>query len=591
MVVRSLLTVMFLMTFVVSAAILAPSLAVAQDGNTVFDWADVLTDAQERDVQAAFEEVSAETGDPVYAFLEAGTNTPEADRDELLLETAREAGAPEDAAVMLVDTEDRWGLVDVSGGSDQAVYDSMKPYFQDGQFADGLIAGAAKYQDSLSVLPELLTTGGVLGAMALLIGGTFFFWNRRRKERELEEQRQAAEREFAELTGRMDEFGEKERLVAGYLEAQRPLLDQRCEEQVEARIQDARSAGFGNEFNEAASRLASDPRGARERIEHGRRLLDDALVELDEVENTIDHYRAADDSLEGRLRLTADEIAAAERAEATAAENGASVEPLGLKSEYDRLAREIVDRETRRDEFDPREVLVAVDALAEDARRHRASMEAEVSARAALPEERSAAEGALSRARGSLEEYGRAYAAEQTRWGPAALETAPSPEELSAGLRDAASSVESSRRAENAGRFAEARSSLQRAAQTARTVMLAPGELKSTVAEADRKRREGEERLQELEARLERAKARSDRMSPRQRRRLQEYERDLGEARGGFFGSDWLTAILVFEALDTDYVYVDGGPAGDFGGGFDGGDFGGGDWGGFGGGDFGGGGF
>ena len=70
-------------------------------------------------------------------------------------------------------------------------------------------------------MPELLTTGGVLAALAAAVGGALFLWNRRRREREIEEQRQLAEREFAELTERMDEFGEKERLVAGYLEAQR----------------------------------------------------------------------------------------------------------------------------------------------------------------------------------------------------------------------------------------------------------------------------------------------------------------------------------------------------------------------------------
>ena len=46
-------------------------------------------------------------------------------------------------------------------------------------------------------------------------------------------------------------------------------------------------------------------------------------------------------------------------------------------------------------------------------------------------------------------------------------------------------------------------------------------------------------------------------------------------------GADWLTALLVFEALDNDYVYVDA-PGGEFGeGGW--GDWGG-DWGDFGGG-------
>jgi hypothetical protein len=86
-------------------------------------------------------------------------------------------------------------------------------------------------------------------------------------------------------------------------------------------------------------------------------------------------------------------------------------------------------------------------------------------------------------------------------------------------------------------------------------------------------------------------------MAPYQRQRLREYEYQLGNARYGFFGGDWLTALLLFEALDNDYMYM-GDPSsfsgGDWGGGdWGGGDFGGGDWGGgdFGGGDFGGGGF
>jgi hypothetical protein len=123
--------------------------------------------------------------------------------------------------------------------------------------------------------------------------------------------------------------------------------------------------------------------------------------------------------------------------------------------------------------------------------------------------------------------------------------------------------------------------------------MQAPSALKEVVAEADRRRREGEEKLAKLEARLEHAKANRHRMGPRQKRQLRDYERRLDDARGGFFGTDWLTALLVFEALDTDYMYVDS-PGGDFGDGgwADGGDWGGGDWGGdFGGGDFGGGDF
>jgi hypothetical protein len=145
-------------------------------------------------------------------------------------------------------------------------------------------------------------------------------------------------------------------------------------------------------------------------------------------------------------------------------------------------------------------------------------------------------------------------------------------------------------RASSAGRFAEARSLLQEAADLAGKAMQAPSLLKAATAEADRKRREGEERLKELEARLAQAKANEHMMNPSQRRRLREYEYQLGNARYGFFGGDWLTALLLFEALDNDYMYM-GEPfsGGDWGGGdWGGGDFGGGDWGGgdFGGGDF-----
>jgi hypothetical protein len=127
--------------------------------------------------------------------------------------------------------------------------------------------------------------------------------------------------------------------------------------------------------------------------------------------------------------------------------------------------------------------------------------------------------------------------------------------------------------------------------------MQSPRRLKAATAEADRKKREGEEKLQELEARLGQAKAKEHLMDPYQRQRLREYESQLQNARYGFIGGDWLTALLLFEALDNDYMYVDDPSSfsgGDWGGGdWGGGDFGGGDWGGgdFGGGDFGGGGF
>jgi uncharacterized membrane protein YgcG len=593
MVARSLLTVLMLTA---SAMFFAP-FASAQGSDTVFDEAGALSAAEERDVQAAFNQASAESGDPLYAFLEPDTNVASDNlnaQHEFLLDRVQQADLPADVGVIVVAPDERWSQVqNLSGNTEQDVYGAMVPYFQDGDFAQGLVAGATQYQDSLSVLPELLTTGGVLATLTALAGGALLLFNRRRKERELEEQRRLVEREFAALTERMDAFGEKERLVAGYLEAQRPLLDQKNEEEVEAKIRDARSAGFGREFNEAASHLASDPGSAREKIASGRRLLDKALSNLVEAESTIDQYRAADEALEGMLRVAAEEIDAAETAERSARETGASVEYQDLRRKYDRLAKETANRTGRRDEFDPRETLAAVGALIEKARDRRTAMEAEVSARAILPEERSLAKDALLRARETLKEYARAYATATNGWGPAALEEAPAPEELSADLRDASGCVERSGTAEAAGRFVEARSLLEGAAQTARVTMQAPSALKEVVAEADRRRREGEEKLAKLEARLEHAKANRHRMGPRQKRQLRDYERRLDDARGGFFGTDWLTALLVFEALDTDYMYVDS-PGGDFGDGgwADGGDWGGGDWGGdFGGGDFGGGDF
>ena len=99
-----------------------------------------------------------------------------------------------------------------------------------------------------------------------------------------------------------------------------------------------------------------------------------------------------------------------------------------------------------------------------------------------------------------------------------------------------------------------ARSLLQEAANLARKTMQAPSLLKGTSAEADRKRREGEEKLKELEARLAQAKANEHLMNPHQRRRLREYEYQLENARFGFFGGDWLAALLLFEALDNDYM-------------------------------------
>jgi uncharacterized membrane protein YgcG len=599
MVARFLLTVLFVPAPV---AVLAP-VAAAQGSDTIYDEADVLSDSDEQQVQEAFDQTQEDSDQPLYAFLvpDTGVESQEARRD-LLTQEAQEENVPQDAGVIMVAPNDGWAqLAHIDGVSEDAVYEAMAPDFQRGDFAAGLVAGAEEIRGEPVAAPQNdpgsggLPAGSILLLLAVLAGAALLLRNRRRSRQRLEDERRAAEEEFANLTFQINEFDEKERLVGGYLEAQRPLLDQETEEWVEALIEDARSAGFGQEFNEAAARLTSDPTAARAKTKNGRRLLEGALEKLDLAETTIDEYRAADDALEGKLRVVAEEIEGAQQAEEEARAAGVSVRPAELRPEYDRIARKAAERAARRDEFDPRRAVAAVDALAERARERQMALQDEIAARAALPEERSSAEYSLARAQETLEEYRRVHAEAERTWGPAALEGAPSPEELSSGLRHAAGCIERAARAEASGRFAEARASLEESATLSQDVMQAPRTLKTAAAEADRKRREGEEKLKELEARLERAKANEHLMDPYQRQRLREYEYELQNARFGFFGADWLTALLLFEALDHDYVYMDGAPGEGFGeGGWgDGGDWGGGDWGGgdFGGGDFGGGGF
>ena len=186
----------------------------------------------------------------------------------------------------MVAPKDRWDVAaNLDGISEDAVSNAMEPDFRNGDFASGLIAGADEIrgepvaaqgnpEDGAGVLP-----GGGLLLLLLLAGAAALalLRNRRAKERRIEVERRTAEEEFAGLTAHLNEFDEKERLVSGYLEAQRPLLDQRAEELVEATISDARSVPFAEEFNEAASRLTSDPVSARERMERGRNLLEESM--------------------------------------------------------------------------------------------------------------------------------------------------------------------------------------------------------------------------------------------------------------------------------------------------------------------------
>ena len=576
-----------------------PALSAAQGSDTIYDDVDELTEPQEQNVQQAFDAAQEEAGQPLYAFLvpNAGINDEAAQR-ELLLREAREEDLPQDAGVVLVAPDGEWAQ---TYNFPQGAYDRMVPDFQRGDFAAGLVAGAREIsgeppagQGDAGGLPG----GGLPLLLVAAVGAFLLFRNRRANRRRVEEERRIAEGEFADLTTRLNEFDEKEKLVSGYLEAQRPLLDQQTEDWVEKKISDAKTAGFAREFNDASSTLASDPVSARRKMEGGRGLLERAMQDLGEAERTMDEYRAADETLDGRLRAAEEEIRRAEEAEEDARAEGVSVEHLDLRPEYDRLARQAADRVAHRDEFDPREKLAAVEDLTGRARDHGKALKDEVAAREALPDQRHAAEGAISRAADTLDGYGPIYERALDEFGPAAIEEVRSPGELSASLLQAEGCTDRANRAESAGRFAEARSLLREASDLAGEVMRAPGRLKSATAAADRKKRAGEEKLSELEARLAQAKANEHMMAPHQRQRLRDYEYQLGNARYGFFGGDWLTALLLFEALDNDYMYM-GDPSAGFGDGFDGGpgddwgggDFGGGDWGGGGFGDFGGGDF
>jgi len=584
---------LYVLAVIVAFAIF-PALAAAQGSDTVYDEAGALSVSEEQRVQQAFDSAQEETGQPLYAFLvpNKGVEGQEA-RQELLTREANEAQVPQDAGVVVVATKDGWGT---TYDFPQDAYDAMVPDFREGDFAAGLVAGAREIQGEPAAQdtqngPDAgmggLWGGGLLLVLVAVAGGLLLLRNRRANKRRIEEERRSAEEEFANLTVHLDEFDEKERLVSGYLEAQRSLLDRRTEEWVETRISDAKTTGFAQEFDEAASRLTSDPTWARERLERGRNLLAESMQKLHEAERTMDDYRDADEAMDGRLLEAKEEIQAAEEAEEIARAQGVAVEPLKLRPEYDRVALEAAGRASRRDEFDPRHSLAEVEDLAERARGHREALQDNISARDALPDERYATEGALVRARETLEEYRGTHERALGEFGQAALGDVLDPGELSSGLLEAEGHMDQAERAASSGRFSEARSLLQEAAELARKSMQAPGRLKAATAEADRKKREGEEKLQELEARLAQAKANEHLMDPYQRQRLKEYEYQLGNARYGFFGGDWITALLLFEALDNDYMYV-GDPSS-----FDAGDFGGGDWGGgdWGGGDFGGGDF
>lgn len=348
---------------------LCATAALSQERGAVFDEAGALSDAEEREVQQAFDEAAGDTGQPLYAFLVPDEDVPEGEaRKDLLREEADEAGVPNGAGVIVVAPEDEWALVSPEVDDAQGVFEEMVPGLRDGDYAGALVAGAGRISDESTAVPEAFAFGGGLLVVAGLVGGVLFARREARKRRELAHKRRLAEEEFASSGARMREFGEKEGLVRGYLEAQRPLLDRGTEEEVAALIEEAGGAGFGAEFNEAAGLLSSKPESALEKIREGEELLERALEKLDRAERTMDGYREAEGALDARLRQALEEI---EAAEGPAREDGALVEAPDLRSEHRRLSEEAASRHGRRETFDPRELLAEVDALIGKARVHR----------------------------------------------------------------------------------------------------------------------------------------------------------------------------------------------------------------------------
>lgn len=181
------------------------------------------------------------TGHPLYTFLVPDTNVAtESARRELLARKARQANVPAGTEVIVVAPNDRWSEVNVGklSADSLAVYEAVHPDLQRGDVAAGLIASGAQEVENESVGTRNntgpgnpvssaagLVLGGILLALVALAGASFFVRGRRRRSQELAQSRASTEEEFAGLTSRIEEFDEKERLVSGYLEAQRPLLD------------------------------------------------------------------------------------------------------------------------------------------------------------------------------------------------------------------------------------------------------------------------------------------------------------------------------------------------------------------------------
>lgn len=575
----------------------APPPGRAFTADTVFDEAGVLTDAEEGEVQDAFDRAREASGRPLYAFLLPGTGFEEAsaDPDELLRreeilrgEVAR-ARVPAGSGAIFVAPEDRWALVSPEVEDPERAYEAMRPDLSEGEWGDALAAAAAdvealasgpgtdagrgagaSHEDRANSLTTALTYAAALVAVAALAGrvgpalvseGISGMLERRARKRRLERARREAAERYAAAGARMRELDERDREVSGYLGAQRPVLDAETERRLDEAFAEARAVPFGAELHAAASLLESDPEAALERIERGDELLDGARFALDNVDAEIDGYRLAAGSLEASLAEAAQEVRLAGADEEEAARSGvdtpssAGTPADDLRAAYAALAPRVSGHRPGHD--DPRETLDGVLELAQSARERRDALRAELSAKCEFDPAVGEAEDALRYVEPVPREYRRAFGRSELQWGPAALGSAPSHVDVDAAYGDAARTLERAREAGAEGRYVAARDLLDEHALLCVYVDEAPAKLRVAVADADLKKRAGEDKLRELEERLRLAKAREPRMSGGDRRKLHEYERRFGEASRGFRSSHWPGWLPVLDELDRDHAPAD----------------------------------
>ena len=282
--------------FVAALVCLPVPTAGAQDGDTVFDEAGVLTGPEEQRVQQALDEASADTDEPHYLLFVSGEDVPGEvprgeDRRDFLRAEAEEVGAPDEAGVIVVAPDDNWAVVSPEVENAQGVFEAMRPELQDRSYAEAAVTGAERISDDATIVPEVAGFGAGAALLVAVVGGALLTRRRLRRRRELAQKRRLAEDQFGLLRERMVEYSEKERLVSGYLEAQRALVAPSAAAEAQGHLDDANSAGFGAEFTEASSLFTSNPEEALDRIHRGNKLLDDALRSLDSAEETLDRHR------------------------------------------------------------------------------------------------------------------------------------------------------------------------------------------------------------------------------------------------------------------------------------------------------------